>query len=325
MAGRRILLDTDIGTNPDDCLALALVLASPELELIALTTVYGDVAVRARIALKLLHLRGFRDLPVALGAERPLVQDRPVSWAGYEGRGLLEPEDDALQPSKQHAADLIVDTVMAHPRQITLVAIGPLTNVALAIQREPRLAENLAGLVLMGGVVGGTHALHLPWTEHNFRSDPEAAQIVLRAVPAGAPVTIVPLDVTTQVCIRQPDLELIRSAGGAYHRAVAEEVAVYPPFVQRGWGYLHDPLAVAALIEPSLLTMEPLHTLVETGGEHTAGRLLVALPAPGAPATARVALGVDAPRAERFILDRLKLIRGDIVGGAVAHNIPLSR
>ena len=302
MAGRRIILDTDIGTNPDDCLALALVLASPELELVALTTVYGDVALRARIALKLLHLQGLHDLPVALGTGRPLLQGRPVSWAGYEGRALLEPGDEALQPSKQHAADLIVDTVMAHPRQITLVAIGPLTNVALAIQREPRLAENLAGLVVMGGVVGGAHALHLPWTEHNFRSDPEAARMVLSS---GAPVTLVPLDVTTQVCIRQPDLERIRSAGGAYHEALARQVALYPPFAGRGWGYLHDPLAVAALIEPSLLTMEPLHALVEAGGEHTAGKLLVALPAPDAPATARVALRVDAPRAERFILDRL--------------------
>jgi purine nucleosidase len=307
MAIRRIILDTDIGTNPDDCLALALVLASPELELVAVTTVHGDVALRARIALKLLHLQqgALSVPPVAMGAGRPLLQERPVTWGGYEGQGLLEPGDEALQPAVQAAADLIVDTVMARPRQITLVAIGPLTNVALALRREPRLAENLAGLVVMGGVVGGTHALHLPWTEHNFRSDPEAAQIALRAVPAGAPITIVPLDVTTQVCIRQPDLEHIRSAGSAYHEALARQVALYPRFARRGWGYLHDPLAVAALIEPSLLTMEPLRVVVETGGELTAGKLLVVLPSPDAPATARVALGVDAPRAERFILNRL--------------------
>jgi purine nucleosidase len=304
MAIRRIILDTDIGTNPDDCLALALVLASPELELVALTTVYGDVALRARIALKLLHLRkgARRDLPVALGAERPLLPDRPVKWAGYEGQGILEPGDDALQPSTQPAADLIVEAVRAQPSQLTLVAIGPLTNVALALRRDPRLAENLAGLVVMGGVVGGAHALHLPWTEHNFRSDPEAAQI---AVSAGATLTIVPLDVTTQVSIRRPDLERIRAAGDAYHQALAAQVSLYPPFAQRGWGYLHDPLAVAALVEPSLLTMEPLHAVIETGGVHTTGKLLVAMPKQDAPANARVALGVDARRAERFILDRL--------------------
>jgi purine nucleosidase len=302
MAIRRIILDTDIGTDPDDCLALALVLASRELELVALTTVYGDVSVRARIVLKLLRLRRTHaDLPVAMGADRPL-HERPVYWAGYEGQGLLEPEDEALQPSGQHAADLIVEAVMAHPRQITLVAIGPLTNVALAIQREPRLAGNLAGLVVMGGVVGGAHALHLPWTEHNFRSDPEAAQIVLSA---GAPAIIVPLDVTTQVRIRPDDLERMRAAGDAFHQAVADQVSLYPPFVQRGWTYLHDPLAIAALIEPSLVVLEPLRAVVETGGEHTTGKLLVAPPAPDAPATAHVALGVDATRAERFIVDRL--------------------
>lgn len=305
MATRRIILDTDIGTDPDDCLALALVLASRELELVALTTVYGDVAVRARIALKLLRLRGAPGaLPVAMGADRPLGR-QPVYWAGHEGQGLLEPGDETPQPSKQHAVDLIVDTVMARPGEITLVAIGPLTNVALAFLREPRVAGSLAGLVVMGGVVGGAHALHLPWTEHNFRSDPEAAQIVLQAVPPGVPLTIVPLDVTTQVRIRLPDLASLRGAGDAYHQAVAGQVALYPPFIQRGWGYLHDPLAVAALIEPSLVTLEPLRAVVDTGGEHTAGKLLVAPPTPDAPATAGVALHVDAPRAERFILDRL--------------------
>jgi inosine-uridine nucleoside N-ribohydrolase len=305
MAIQRIILDTDIGTNPDDCLAMALVLASRELELVAVTTVYGDVSLRAHIALKLLRLRGIRDLPVAMGADRPLLRKRPVYWAGHEGRGILEPTDEVLEPSKQYAVDLIVDTVMAQPGEITLVAIGPLTNVALAFQREPRLAENLAGLVVMGGVVGGTRALHLPRTEHNFRSDPEAAQIALRAAPAGARVTIVPLDVTTQVFIRPHDIERIRAAGDVYHHAVADQVSLYPRFAQRGWGYLHDPLAVAALIEPSLLTLEALRAVVETEGEHTAGELLVTPPLPDAPATAGVALGVDAPRAERFIVDRL--------------------
>lgn len=306
MAIQRVILDTDIGTNPDDCLALALVLASHELELVALTTVYGNVAQRARIALKLLHLRGTHsDLPVAMGADRPLLGQRPVYWAGYEGQGLLGPEDEALQPWKQHAVDLIVEAVMAHPGEITLVAIGPLTNVALAFLREPRMVGSLANLAVMGGVVGGAHALHLPWTERNFRSDPEAAQIVLRAVPAGAPVTIVPLDVTTQVCIRPHDIERIRAAGDAYHHALADQVSLYPPFTERGFGYLHDPLAVAALVDPSLVKLEPLRAVVEPGGEHTAGKLLVALPEPDAPATANVALKVDAPRAEKFILDRL--------------------
>jgi purine nucleosidase len=305
MAIRRIILDTDIGTNPDDCLALALLLASREVELVAVTTVYGDVLVRARIALELLRLRGIRDLPVAMGAETPLLHSRPVDWAGHEGQGLLETADRALEPAQEHAADLIARTVMARPGEITLVAIGPLTNVALTLRREPRLGEALAGLVLMGGVVGSPAAPRLPQSEHNFRSDPEAAQVVLRTIPTGAPVTIVPLDVTTQVRLRSPDLERIRAAGDPFHQAVARQVSLYPPFAQRGWAYLHDPLAAATLIEPSLVRTKPMTATVGTGEDPAAGRLLVAPSRRGEPASLRVAVEVDAGRAERFILERL--------------------
>jgi purine nucleosidase len=155
----------------------------------------------------------------------------------------------------------------------------------------------------MGGVVGGARALHLPWTEHNFRCDPEAAHIVLSA---GAPTWIVPLDVTTQVRIRQADIDRIRSLGDPFHVAVADQVARYPGFVKRGgWTLLHDPLAVATAAEPSLVTWQPVRAVIEMQGEHTGGALLVSLPAPEKPATAFVALDVDVERSERFIVERL--------------------
>ena len=301
MSRRLIILDTDIGTDVDDCLALSLILASPELELLAVTTVYGDVLLRARMALKLLALRGMAAIPVAMGAARPLLGKREVYWAGHEGKGLLEPEDEATHPAREHAVDVIVRAAMARPGEVTLVAIGPLTNVALAFLREPRLAENLAGLYLMGGVVGGAHALELPWAEHNFRCDPEAAHIVLSA---GARTTVVPLDVTTQVRIRPHDVARIAACGDPFHRAVADQVSLYPPFASRGWTHLHDPLAVAALVEPALVCATPLRVLIETRGEHTSGAMLTALPEPGAPATVNVALEVDAARAEAFMVDR---------------------
>ena len=304
MAPKRVILDTDIGADVDDCLALALILAAPELELLAVTTVYGDVALRGRMALKLLRLRGAAGVPVALGAARPLLGRPPVYWAGHEGEGLLEPDDAALRPADAHAVDLIVRTVMTRPGEVTLVAIGPLTNVALAFSREPRLAANLAGLTLMGGVVDGAHALELPWVEHNFRCDPEAAHIVLSA---GAAPTIVPLDVTTQVRIRPDDVARIGAAGDPFHAAVADQVTRYPRYARRGWTNLHDPLAVATVIDPTLVRCEPVRAVVETVGEHTAGALLAAAPRPDAPATARIALAVDAARAERFIVDRLAL------------------
>ncbi len=306
-APRCVLLDTDIGTDVDDCLALALILASPEVTLAAVTTVYGDARLRGRMVLKLLALRhawrrGVSDVPVAAGAEKPLLGRPPVYWGGHEGQGLLAPGDEDLQSSEEHAVDLIVRTVMAHPREITLIAIGPLTNVALALLKEPRLATNLAGLTVMGGVVGGAGALHLPWVEHNFRCDPEAAQIVLAS---GAPIRIVLLDVTTQVRIRPEDTARIRAAGDPFHRAIADQIDLYSRYQQRGWTYLHDPLAAATVIESTLVKWEPVHAVVETGGIHTAGELLVKRPAEPEQVTAQVALSVDPQRAETFIVERL--------------------
>ena len=191
---------------------------------------------------------------------------------------------------------------MAQPGEIILIAIGPLTNVALAMLKEPRLAHALGGLVIMGGVIGGSHALHLPWTEHNFRSDPEAAQIVLAS---GAPMAVVPLDVTTQVRMRTVGVARLAAADTPFHLAVADQVRRYPRYKEQGWTYLHDPLAVASVIRPELVKWESLHAVVETGGTHTAGKLLVKPPAEGSPATAEVALGVSAQEAEHFILGRL--------------------
>jgi purine nucleosidase len=253
------------------------------------------------MVLKLLALRGMAGIPVAAGAQKPIMGHVPVYWAGHEGEGLLEPSDNVLQPVSEHAVDLIVRMVMANPGDITLIAVGPLTNVALALLREPRLAQELAGLMVMGGVVGGAGALHLPWVEHNFRCDPEAAAIVLAS---GVRLQIVPLDVTTKVCIRPEDVAHIRAAGDAYHAAVSRQVELYPNFSQRGWTFMHDPLAVAGVIQPDLLRWEHVRAVIETGGRHTAGQLLASA-ADRDTATAEIALGVDAARAEQFITGRI--------------------
>jgi len=302
MLPRPIILDTDIGTDVDDCLALALILASSELALTAVTTVYGDTLLRARMVLKLLELRGVTGIPVAAGAQKPLLGRVPIYWEGHEGQGLLRPADEARQPVAERAAELIARMVMDRPGEITLIAIGPLTNVALAFLLEPRLPKALAGLAIMGGVVGGAGALHLPWTEHNFRCDPEAAQIVLAS---GAPITIVPLDVTTQVRIRPEDVARIAGADTPFQRAVADQIERYPAYQRRGWSYLHDPLAAATVIQPELVTWQAVNAAVETGGQHTAGALLAQLPSASAPTTASVALRVSVAEAERFIVGRL--------------------
>src|SRR5215213_3679802 len=114
----RIIFDTDMGTDVDDALALALILCSPELQLEGVTCVYGDVDLRARMVLKMLQLRGHTDVPVTVGLRQPLLGIQPVFWLGHEGHGLLEPEDEALAPEREHAVDFIVRTIMENPGQI---------------------------------------------------------------------------------------------------------------------------------------------------------------------------------------------------------------
>lgn len=238
LAPTRLLLDTDIGTDVDDCLALALILKSPEIQLEGVTCVYGDVALRTRMVRKMLQLAGREDIPVCMGCRKPLLGIRPVYWAGHEGRGMLEAGDESLAPSQEHAADFIIRTVMANPGEIHLLAIGPLTNVALACLREPRLVENLAGLTVMAGAIRGRGAFDLPYAEHNVRSDPEAAHIVFAS---GARVRMVPLDVTMRVAIRRDGVERIRQGGTPLHELVARQVELYPHFAEHGFTYLHDP------------------------------------------------------------------------------------
>jgi purine nucleosidase len=294
----RLILDTDIGTDVDDCVALALILGSPELSLDGVTCVYGDVELRARMVLKLLSLAGRTDIPVMLGARETLLGKREVYWAGHEGEGLLEPADEALQPSSENAIDFIVRVVMENPGEIHLLAIGPLTNVALALQREPRLFDNLAGLAIMGGVLRSTDR----YAEHNILCDPEAAQVVIEHPMRKV---LVPLDVTLRVSIRQADVDRIRAAGTPFHEAVARQVELYPYFAKTGATFLHDPLAAALVVEPRLCDFTPVHVDVETEGKYGTGVTFMRPPSESAPVNADVALGVDAGKAERFVVDRL--------------------
>ncbi len=298
----RLLLDTDIGTDVDDCLALACILASPELQLEGVTCVYGDVGLRARMVRRLLELRGRPDVPVFAGSAETILGLRPIHWEGHEGQGLLADDDPPLGAAGRGGVDFLVETVLASPGAIHLLAIGPLTNVALAIRAEPRFAQALGGLTIMGGVVRGPGQWQLPYVEHNIRCDPEAAHIVFSA---GVPITMVPLDVTTQVWITPAEVAQIRAGGSPFHQAVADQIDGYPTFVRRGLTYLHDPLAAAVLVDPSLVTLTPLRVEVELGGRLTAGATLVRAPEPGGAPPVQVALAVDKPRAERFVVERI--------------------
>lgn len=298
----RTILDTDIGTDVDDCLALALILGSPEFALEGVTCVYGDVELRGRMVQKLLALKGRTEVPIRLGTRSPLLGLREIHWVGHEGKGLLDAEDEGAEFSSEHAADFIARTVMDQPGQIHLLAIGPLTNVALAMAKEPRLAATLAHLTIMGGAVRGPDSLGLPVAEHNIICDPEAAHIVLAS---GAGITLVPLDVTTRCSIRGDHVARLRAAGDPFHDAVAAQVERYPRFAERGSTFLHDPLAAATALEPNLVETVPLHVAVETQGRLTSGTTVMRTPTAQLPATAAVALKVDSARAEEFIVGRL--------------------
>jgi purine nucleosidase len=298
----RAILDTDVGTDVDDCLALAFLLGSPEIALEGVTCVYGDVDLRARMVHELLQLAGRDEVPVFLGAREPLLRRRSVYWAGHEGAGLVEPDERLPAPEPEHAVDYLVRAIMAEPGAFHLLAIGPLTNVALAFLREPRLPGALAGLTIMGGAVRGHGQLDLPYAEHNIACDPEAAELVLAS---GAPISLVPLDVTTRVTIGQRAVERLRATGHPFQRAIAEQTARYPYFAEHGETFLHDPLATALMVRPDLAGWRSLHVDVETEGRFAAAMTLAREPDAGHPANADVALEIDADAAERFVVERL--------------------
>jgi purine nucleosidase len=296
-----LILDTDIGGDVDDLLALGVLLGSPEVDLRAVTTVYGDVHTRSRIALKALALRGRARVPVAQGAERALVSERPLLCGPDDGAGFLAPEDLELKPCAEHAADLIARLVVENPRQIHVAGIGALTNIALALLKED-VARQVAGITVMGGVVGGHDRLNLEWVDYNFQCDPEAAKIVLAS---GAPIRLVPLDITVQTGIYPSDVAALRATGDQFCIALAEQVERYDRYRELGYTYMHDPLAVATLIRPDLVEWTPVHARVETGGEYSAGKLIASAPDANRDANAEIALRVDVSAAHQFIVERL--------------------
>ncbi|WP_084960151.1 nucleoside hydrolase [Thermoactinospora rubra] len=291
-----VLIDCDPGI--DDALAIALAAASPELELAGITTVAGNVGL-AQTTANALALREFLDLgdvPVVPGCGRPLLRDRIHAVRVHGASGL----GDAVLPAplraatEGHAAEFIVSTLRERPGEIVLVAVGPLTNVALAVRLEPRIVEWARQLVIMGG--SSTRGNHNPAAEFNILTDPEAAAIVFTA---GWTVRMVGLDVTLTARVTPQVLDRMRVLGRLsdllvpcceYYGAVAAE----------GGPALHDTCAVASVLEPSLLTWEPARVEVETFGRYTAGMTVTDFRAPRP--NAEVATSMDVRRFWEIVL-----------------------
>lgn len=311
---RKILFDTDIGSDVDDAVALGLILACADaLELVAVTTVAGDTRLRAEIAARLLGVGGRAEVPVFAGRTRPRLraQER-FAWFGHEGEMLTEGAGSA-RIHDEPAHEAIVRLARETP-DLEIVAVGPLTNLARAVALDRDLPKRIAGLTVMGGhvrrVAIGRHVCE-PGIDYNLCSDPEASCAVLGA---GFRTTLVTADVTLATWLRDADVARL-DAAGPLARVLAHQIRLWKPVQHElftGIGgdlepdnaaYLHDPLTAWALVDPSPLRFEALR--IVTTIEHGTLRTHEVDPALGIGMATNVATAVDAPAAERAIVERL--------------------
>jgi purine nucleosidase len=287
MAPVPLILDVDTGV--DDALALLYAVASPEVDLFAATCVMGNISVEQSTenTLAVLEVAGRGDVEVAQGAARPLARDHvpfPVVH-GERGLGRAAPPPPAASPSSRTAVELIVGSARERPGEVLLVATGPLTNIALALREEPRLPQLLRGFALMGGAFarGGNVT---PAAEANIWVDPLAAAEVFTAF-AGVDEAQLPvcvgLDVTERAIMRRPDLDEVCEPAPESPLAELIEGATsfymdfYAAVVGENGCRLHDPLAVAIAIDPSLVRLETTRVEVETDGRWTMGETVADL------------------------------------------------
>ena len=268
---KKILIDTDPGT--DDALAILLALNSPEIDVRAITIVAGNVTSELGLenALKVMSLAGRCDISVAKGAAHPLFQKLNTEefWNGKNGLGGAELPPSRCDASSQFGPDLIIETVRRYPHEITLVPIGPLTDIALAISKDPSIIPLVKEVVLMGGSITGGNVNAA--SEFNIHSDPEAASVVFNA---GWPITMVGLDVTEHTLITNADVGRLERAGGP-EASFAAAVARFQIGTYQGTGFgggaVHDALAVGAVIDRSVLKTQGMRVDIETDGRFTRG------------------------------------------------------
>ena len=294
-----VLIDCDPGS--DDALAILAALNSPDLDVVGLTTVGGNATIddTTRNALAILEIGGRAEVPVWRGAGRPLVGEFRFGYDYHGEAGVgIRLEAPATREQPEPAVDAIARTVLDRPGELTLIALGPLTNVAQALRREPKLADEVAEIIVMGGAVEapGNVTGH---AEFNIYNDPAAAEVVF---DSRARVTLVGLDVTEQVAVSREDepwIEGDSASASLARRLLAAWFALHP---DRGPYGLHDPLAVAAAIDPSLLSYRQGKVSVETRPGDRLGKTTASY----GPGPVRVALGVDAGRAVSLITDLIR-------------------
>jgi inosine-uridine nucleoside N-ribohydrolase len=265
----KVIIDCDPGH--DDAVAIMLAHASPELELLAITTVAGNQTLdRTTLnARRVCTVAGIAGVPIAAGCDRPLLRELVTAGEVHGASGLdgVEWPEPTVDVVPAHAVDLIVDLVMAAPGEVTLVPIGPLTNVALALRKEPRIAGAVREVVLMGGSF--TRGNTTPAAEFNVYVDPEAAAAVFAA---GWPLTMVGLDVTHQAAVSPEVMDRIAAVGTPLSTVVTQMMRFYAKrSATPGGPPLHDPCAVVRVIDPGLVACRDAFVAVETQGQWTRG------------------------------------------------------
>ena len=298
-----ILIDCDPGH--DDAIALLLALASPEVEVLGITTVAGNqtLAKTTVNALKLLEFTGRTEIPVAAGCGRPLVRAPYVAAHVHGESGMDGPDlpDPTTQPVEQHAVDFLAEWIEPG---VVLVPTGPLTNIGLLLARYPEVADRLERIVLMGGAIAEGNVT--PAAEFNIWADPEAAA---RVFTSGVDLTMIGLDVTHEALFRPADSERL-AATGRTGKLVAELFAFYQRFHSEQYGWdgspVHDAVAVAHVIRDDLVQTAERGVVVDTGGELSRGRTYVDLwGRAGWEPNAHVGVDVDGQGFVDFLVERL--------------------
>jgi inosine-uridine nucleoside N-ribohydrolase len=268
---RKIIFDTDPGT--DDAMALMLALNSPELDVRAITVVPGNTTAKQGLenALRMVSLAGRCDIPVAAGAQHPLFQKLITAefWHGKNGLANIELPPSKCKVDARFGPDLIIELIHASPHEITLVPVGPLTNIALAVEKDPAIVPLVKEVILMGGSIKGGNVNAA--AEANIYNDPEAAQIVFQA---GWPLTMVGLDVGDKTMLGHKQLDQLAATHGPMNDFIYQ-VAKFLVALGEKFGDsatpMYDPLAVGVAIDATLVTAPAMHVEVETRGEFTRG------------------------------------------------------
>jgi ribosylpyrimidine nucleosidase len=313
MADKPVKIILDIDPGHDDAVALMLARIHPKIDLRAVTVVAGNQTLEktTRNALNVATAVGLRGIPVAAGMSRPMVREQVIAddihgVSGLDGPTFGEPSV-ALDP--RHGVDLIIEMLMASEGDITLVPTGPLTNVAMAMRKEPRIVERIERIVLMGGSYQLGNIT--PAAEFNIYADPEAAQVVFSS---GRPIVMMGLDLTRQALCTARVVERVRALGNPVAILFAELMEFFAATQRKVFGWqappLHDPTTVAWLIDPTLIETRPMHVGIELRGEMTYGRTCCDyFGMTGRAPNAEVAVKLDVPRFWDLIVDTLALYR----------------